>query len=327
MYELDINILYSSDENYVKHAAASLISLLKNNSDFNNINIFYLENNLSKVSKEKLREIVEGYDRKIIFIDSEQLCKKMVKKDDFPLAGYARLFISQIADIDKILYLDCDTIINSSLKSLWETEIESYLLAGVQDNPALYMVEAIGMDRNDRYINSGVMLINLKKWRETNLEDRFVEFIKSYRGKVPHHDQGVINGVCKDNILILNPKYNFMPQFIMHTSKQIKKLYNIKSYYTQAELDNAVHSPVIIHFITKFYGRPWEEKCTHPMKNTYINNLKDTSFEVELDNGKQDLKIKLRKFVFKNTPFIIFYLCERTLDFKRKRSIYSELKI
>ena len=77
----------------------------------------------------------------------------------------------------------------------------------------------VGLKYNDRYINSGVILINLKKWREDNLEKKFIDFINKYNGDVPCADQGTINGVCKNKILIIHPKYNTMTPMFSFSAK------------------------------------------------------------------------------------------------------------
>jgi len=323
---MNINILYSSDENYVRHAGTSLFSLLENNKKVEKISIYFIDNKISKGSKEKLILIASSFNRVINFIPIETLLVNLNKKDDFPLSGYARLFISKAVDVDKILYIDCDTIVKGSLEELWSIPINDYLVAGVQDNPAIYMAEIVGMNKMDRYINSGVLLMNLKKWRECNLENKFIHFMEKFEGKVPHHDQGVINGVCKDSILILNPKYNMMPQFLMYSAKQVKKLYDIKHYYLQEQLDEATKNPVIIHYISKFFNRPWFEDCNHPMKNLYMDYLNKTDWKNKLYKPNITYKVKIRKWVFNHMPFLIFSIIERILDIKRKMYLKKRYK-
>ncbi|MBR4893402.1 MAG: glycosyltransferase family 8 protein [Clostridia bacterium] len=320
----ELNVLYATDSNYSQHAAASIYSLLKNNSCFEKINIYIIDDNISDECKEKFYILSKEFPiSQIIFYPFKELSKnlKLNDKTGYAQVGYARLFLSKICDKDKILYIDCDTIVNGSLKELWETEMEDYIVAGVQDNPAFHSLEMVGMTRKHRYINGGVLLINLKKWREENAEERILQMIKDYNGFVPHHDQGIINGVFKDEIKILHPKFNTMSQFFDTKANQIKSLYDIENYYTQAELDEAVKNPAIIHYITKFYNRPWFKSCTHPLKDLYIENLKKTPFEVKLFDGELNKKIKIRKFIFNHFPFFVYSLCEKTLNIKRRKNV------
>lgn len=320
----ELNILYATDSNYSQHAAASIYSLLSHNRDFEKINIYIIDDNISEDCKEKFNLITKEFkNAEIIFYPFSEL-KKCVPSNDktgYAPVGYARLFLSKICDKKRILYIDCDTIINSSLKELWYYDLEGKVLGGVQDNPAFFSLTEVGMNKKHRYINGGVLLIDLIKWKEFNVEEKILKMIIDYSGFIPHHDQGIINGVLKDDMKILPPKFNTMSQFFDTKANEIKSLYDIENYYTQAELDEAVKSPVIIHYITKFYNRPWFKSCTHPLKNLYIESLSETPFEVKLFDGDLSGKVKLRKFVFNHFPFFVYYCLEKCLNVKRRKNV------
>lgn len=312
-----MNIVYATDEKYVRPLAVSIVSLFENNKNVEDIIVYIIENNVKEKSKSKLNEIAKKYNRIIKFIKFESICSDLKVDVKFPLVAYGRLFLYKIEEIDKILYLDSDTIINESLEELYNTDISEYEVAGVQDNAAYYLLKKIGMNRKNRYINSGVLLINLKKWRENEIGTRFLDFIKKYHGKVNHHDQGVINGVCKNSTLILNPRYNMMPEMIYMTVKESNLLYNVHNYYSQEEIKEAVERPVIIHFIEKFYSRPWKEDCTHPMKEKFFFYLEKISFSKELEKDGLSKRIEFRKKIYESCPFWFYVMFEKMLNIRR----------
>ena len=320
----ELNILYATDSNYSQHAAASMYSLLKNNKDFEKINIYIIDDNISDECKDKFNLMISEFkNASLIFYPFSKLKENIPQNDKtgYAQVGYARLFLSEILNKERILYIDCDTVINSSLKELWEYDLEGNVLGGIQDNPTLFALTEVGMSKAHRYINGGVLLIDLVKWKEFNAEEKILKMIEEHNGFVMHHDQGIVNGVLKDNIKILPPKFNTMSQFFDTKAKHIKSLYDIETYYTQKELDEAVKNPVIIHYISKFYNRPWFKSCTHPLKNLYIENLEKTPFEVKLFDGELSKKVKLRRFVFNHFPFFVYSTLERILNFKRKKNI------
>lgn len=321
-----MNIIYSSDEGYFQHAVASITSLLENNKN-NDIKIFYIENKLKKDSIQKLKEIIKQYKQKIEFISIDKICKGKAVNDNFPIAAFARLFIANYIDSERALYLDCDTIVMSDITELYNTNFDDCLVAGVQDNVEEIMKNIIGMHSDDRYINSGVLLINLKKWKNENIDEKIIAFLKKYNGKVPHHDQGIINGVCKDRIKILPPQYNFMSQFFIHSSTQMKRLSHSLNFYNDEELTYAKKNIVIIHYIEKFYGRPWSNYCTHPMKNQYDNYLQLSNISYKKSNIKLALPIRMRKFVYYHFPFIIYLIVENVLEIKRNIHIRKEYTV
>lgn len=312
------NIVYSTDENYCRHVAVSITSLLMNNEELKDINIYIVENNLSQESKKKLKRIVEKYDKNLIFLSCNELCKNLKVNTDFPKAAFSRLFLaSKLKNIDKILYIDSDTYVNKGIKDLYDTNIDDYEIAGVQDNAAYYLLKKIGMDKTDRYINSGVLLINLKKWRQDDVEKKICDFTEKHNGRVNHNDQGIINGVCRKKIYILNPKYNMMPEMIYLSVKQSNFLYKVYNYYTQEEITNAVENPVIVHYIEKFYSRPWKKDCTHPLKSKYLDILNKSEFDKKLEENGLNKKVQFRKKIYENVPFIIYAIVEKILNIRR----------
>lgn len=315
---MELNVLYSTDENYARHCATSIYSLLDNNKEFESINIYIIENNVNNESKGKITNIIKKFNRKIEFLELENFCCNFKKNNEYSLSYYARLFISNLpSEIEKILYIDCDTIINGPLKELLDVDISEYYFGAVQDSIQAQKMKFIEKGAEFRYINSGVLYINLKKFREDNIEKKFLNFIEKYCGNVPHHDQGILNGVCGEKILYLAPKYNLMPEMIYMNSKQIKNLYGLKYYYTDEELQEAKKNPIIVHFLTKWYNRPWYKTCTHPMKNLYIKYLNLTGFDNGLVDGDIKRRIKFQKKIFEKMPFFVFLIVQRIFDIRR----------
>ena len=316
-----MNVLYSTDENYSKICIASIHSLLESNKTNKEIKIYIIDNNIEKNTKKGFINLVEKYNRKIEFISCEDICKDLKKNNDFSVSSYARLFIQDSIKEDKVIYIDCDTVIRKDLSELWEKDLKENWISGVEDPLPSYLKEAIQMKRNDRYINAGVLIINLKKWREINFKEKVIKYIDNHKKNVVHHDQGIINGICKGKILYLEPKYNLMPEMIMMKESQLKKLYKLKNFYSESQLEEAKKDPYIVHYISKFYNRPWFKECTHPFKEDFRRY-----FEGELKSNPLSKKIKARKFVFDNLPFFIYLAMEDILDLKRKKTVKKIMK-
>ena len=121
------------------------------------------------------------------------------------LSAYARLFLARYISEDIVLYLDGDSVIQGDLSPLFKLDITKFYFAAVQDTAGTMYRNQVGISGNEKYINSGFMLINLKKWRDDNIEYQFLQFIRKYHGKVPCCDQETLNGVCKGNNDIAAP--------------------------------------------------------------------------------------------------------------------------
>jgi len=315
---LRLNVAYSSDDNYARHLGVSMISLFKNNISFDEIYVYIIENNISSTNKKKLNKIADEYERNIIYIPFKELCSDLKTNNNFPLSAYARLFLARIDDIEKIIYLDCDSIICDSFIELWKKDISDYYVAGVQDNVNQFYKLSIGLDKNFRYINSGFLLINIEKWRLHDLERKFMDFIAKHKGDVPHHDQGTINAVCKNSILLLHPRYNVLPPMFQFSRKEIMKLDNVNSYYSKEEINEAKQDPCFIHFTNSFFNRPWNENSTHPLKNIYLNYLNQSPWRGEIEDNKLNRNTRIMKTFYKYLPFYIYLFIDRLRILKKK---------
>ena len=305
---MDLHIAFSSDNNYVAHLGVAIISLLENNRKLNIINIHVLDNNISFENKERLKEIVSN-KASIYFYELSELLGKLDKQYNIPktisISAYARLFLSDILDenISKILYVDCDALFMDSLEKLWNIDISQNSVAGVLDHVGIQNKLKIGLKKDDYYINSGFLLINLEKWRKTNALKQMLYFIESKNGNVTHHDQGVINACFEDDILILPPHYNVMTSFFdFRDVESIKHYYGIANYYSQNDINEAKRNPVFVHFTPSFSKRPWVVGCKHPLKGIYKEYLLKTPFK----NNEQQKDKRPFKMLFLEKLFWVF---------------------
>ncbi|MBP3951516.1 glycosyltransferase family 8 protein [Bacillus suaedae] len=305
---MKMDVVYSSDDRYAQHVGVSMVSLFEKNPHFKEINIHLIENQISLVNRKKLRSISEEYNRSLTFLSFQDFSSELDlnMEHSISISAYARLFATRVVekDIDTLLYLDCDTIINTNLDELFTLNIKDYYVAGVEDTVSPETKKKVGLDSQKRYINSGVMLINLKKWREEGIEGKFINFINYYKGTVFHHDQGVINGVLSDQLLILPPKYNAMTPIFTMTRNEMIDYYNLKDIYNEEDLERAKTKPAIIHYTPAFVNRPWIKGCNHPLTYKYQQYLEMTPWKgTQLEKDNRKLPEKVVAFIFNHLPF------------------------
>ena len=212
-----LNVVYSSDENYAKFMAVSINSLYINNVEINELKVFVLDNNISLDSKIKLNNIAKRYNREIVYIAFSDIESKAKTKltNDRSLSMYSRLFIASLlpVDIEKVVYLDCDSLVLSSFSELLSIDLTSDLICGVKDIVSDHYKNSIWGNKDYSYINSGFLLINLSMWRRLSIESKIIEYINLHNGDVPHHDQGIINGLLYNQIRILPLRYNLITPY------------------------------------------------------------------------------------------------------------------
>ena len=316
-----MNIVYSSDDNYAQHLAVSILSLLKNNEDIEEINIFVISNKIQIKSKNRIEKIVENYKRRLYWVDFEPYSKELVLDMEWEIAisSYARLFLEKMLPewCEKVIYLDCDTVVCESLERLWKTPMEGYAVVGVKDIISDDFKYRIGLKADDVYINAGVMLINIEYWRRQKILSYFMNFIVARKGRVTHHDQGVINGVLSNYIKIVEPCYNSMTPFFTNKYSDLICFYKLKNYYTKEQIKEAVEHPIVIHYTPAFVGRVWEKGCKHPRAKEYLNYLEETEWRDNLiDAPKVPLKLQILFWMYGHIPI---RLLEIMLQFRRKK--------
>lgn len=292
-----MNIILATDDNFVQHCCVTMTSILKNNSNV----VFYLfTEGLSNCNTELLKEQVNSLDGilNICIVDSSIVSKfpmPSFMSNHISIATYYRLFSADIlpANVDKAIYLDCDIVVNDSLQSLWDMEISNYALGAVyqshQHNQESY--KRLSIPPEDGYFNAGVLLMNIKYWREKSVTDRLLGFVKSSYHLIHAHDQDVLNAVLHKETVVLDYIWNYRECFFNN------KHYD---YPNKVDYDDLNRAPIIIHYVSK--PKPWTYACTHPYKSLYYEYLQKTPFK----NFRP--KFKWGDFYeFKLIPFIIKY--------------------
>lgn len=187
-----------------------------------------------------------------------------------------RLFLCTILpdDIDRCIYLDCDTVIRHSLNEFWETDLGDKVVAAVDDCRSDRYKAELNLDSNSTYTNNGVLLIDLKSWREMNVEKEFLDFIIAHNGDITYVDQGVLNGVLakKGLVKVVHTKYDAMTVFFDFNFKDLMKVRKPEHHLSEQEYSETVTDPYIIHYTSCFLSgtRPWNENNNHPFVGDYL---------------------------------------------------------
>ena len=307
-----INVLFASNDKFAPYLGVAIYSFLKNNhQDFGKINIFILDKKISNENKIILEEIARPFiETDLIFIEDDGISEMLGKKvqANRALSAFSRLFAASFLDesIEKVLYLDADSLILSSFKELWETDMEDYYLAAVLDVGPDYVKTAVGLPKDAKFINSGVLLINLKKWREEDIESKFIDFLEKNNMQVYNNDQGIINATLNDSILIVDPKFNLMSPFLEKDYDDVIKWNGLKNYYDKETIENAIKNPVFLHFVHFINGRPWFKDTKHPCKDLYLKYASETQYKNDV--VVEDYRGLKYKLFFSLTNFLPYKL-------------------
>ena len=266
----DLHIVYASDDEFAEILGVSLTSLYENNKDMEQIHVYALDSKISEENKKKLSSVSRTYGRSDIqWIPAKDISEELnmdVVVDRGSLSQYARLFVSSVlpADLERVLYLDCDIVINQSLDELWNLDMHGKTIAALKDAFSKWYRANIDLKPTDIMFNSGVMLIDLKRWKDQKIEKRLMKFIASKNGRIQQGDQGALNAVLSHDTYCFEPRFNSVTIYYDFSYKEMMVYRKPPEFYTEAQVKEATENPVIIHFTTSFLSRrPWIEGCLH----------------------------------------------------------------
>lgn len=285
-----MNIVYTTNDGFVPQVAACMVSVMENNKDVESINFYIVSIKINNDYKKKLNEIVKPYGRNIYIIDFDDIRGMFDFEVDtlgWHITVLARLFFDKILpeSVEKIIYLDGDTIVRGNLSGLWNTDMEGSVIAGsLAPTKRTRAIETLGFTEKDGYINAGVLLIDLKRWREEKTGQRIIEYYKEHNGKLYANDQDAINGALRGEIKIISPKYNYYTSYIYYPYRALKKFQAPYKFIPKRVYDDAKENPVVIHYLGE--ERPWRKGCKHPYQKDFDKYLSMTPWKnMEKDKG------------------------------------------
>lgn len=219
-----IPIFFTIDDSYAPFLAVALNSAIKNADPKRQYKAIVLHQGLNQTNAGKLKALeTENFEIELMpmranFEALDDRMSNRLRCDYFTLTIYFRLFIpAMFPQYDKGIYIDSDVVLTSDVAALFDTQIGDNLIGAcndlsIADTPALvaYTENAVGVKKHE-YINSGVLLMNLKKMREVDLEGHFLKLLDTYHFDCIAPDQDYLNAMCNGKIYYLDEAWDAMP--------------------------------------------------------------------------------------------------------------------
>lgn len=257
--KVSIPVIYATDQNYFFYMVVSITSLAENAEKNTFYHITVLTAQELGGGKKILKELMSRYSNiriKTVIVDTEKFSRVHINNDHISTAAFYRLAISDYIQEDKCIYLDSDTLVTEDLQELWNYDITGYVIAGSRDIWIDMISEesredrrtAAGIPGMEEYINSGVLVFNLKKIRQEGWDKVFYEHLKkNYR----YEDQDILNVCCYHRILRLPDKWNNFTSVFEYEKTLLEAGVPEETISHYKELKG------ILHYINK-ECRPWE---------------------------------------------------------------------
>ncbi len=256
MCENKINLLYCGDKNIADGLLISLLSLMKNTENPLNVYVMTLKFEHEGNSCEPLSQSFAAYldgllreanpESSLTLIDASELFIKELPLSNlrtrFTPGCMLRLFADEIPSLpERILYLDNDTICRKDISSFYFQEMGQKEVVGVLDHYGSHFFRRKLLRRD--YLNSGVLLLNLKRIRETGLFSKCRRLCAEKEMLLP--DQSAINKLAVSK--------GYAPRHF-NEQRRLKKKTVIQHFTTHFRVFPYIH-PVT--------AKPWQIERMH----------------------------------------------------------------
>lgn len=300
-----INICLSADGSYAPYLGVTIQSIKANKSELDRYNVYILDGGISNVHKNKILKMVDNYFS-INFINIKEYLTNIDKKIfferiHFSIATYFRFFIPQIfPDHNKILYLDCDLIVNTDIAKLYHTNLDGFAIAASKDieicrrttnlmrqynETCTYLRETLKMKNIEMYFQAGVLLLDVQKLKSIDFTSKCIEKLKEIK-RPQLVDQDIMNSLFDGNYKNINMEWNVLwgiPYKEKNLDKQLpKEIYN--EYFLARE------KAYIVHYASDL--KPWKNPDIE-LADIWWQYARQTPFYEEIIYNNTKMQIML----------------------------------
>lgn len=281
--EFIINIVLAADNNFSMPLYVAIYSIIMNIGKDCSAHFYVLDGGLTVKNKKKINNILyfsNSYEKhQITWIDENENSVQ-----DFPLhsgmsrATYLRLFLPEFLpkDLGKVIYLDCDLILETDINELWKINLDEMIVGAARDLIVQTISHSTGVKnyityggkKTSPYFNSGVMLIDLNGWQREEVTKKSIEYLIKNKDVISLHEQEALNAALIGKWKELDPRWNQQGVvFWFSVLPETRFTYKIKNMYYEL-----VNNPFVIHYVSK--NKPWNYSCMHPLTGRFMYYLK-----------------------------------------------------
>ena len=263
------HVLMCCDGNYVQHVAVFLVSLVEHNRAAR-FHVVLACDELTTEMKSRFASTFDEYEN--IQITFSKLLGQDIEKypihPELTKESWGRIWIDHYfsPDIEKAFYFDPDIVVTGDLTDLLTMDLSDCLLAAVSI-PGSERAAVHGYDPAHGYFNSGVLAVNLRKWRQADRRTALIAYTQAHPERINDPDQDALNGCFHAERLHLDCIWNAITPFFRPDSTLP---------LPPVELERVRHDSRLVHFTGR--SKPWLFLCSHPRKADYLRFLRMTAW-------------------------------------------------
>ena len=303
-----MHIAFAIDSRFVRPCAVTMVSVLRNNVPYEIV--FHIVGlNLHQEDVAFLSALCDSYGAKVFFYEvAEEKMKGYEvtwEKQRLSKVVFFRCLLSSILplSVSKVLYLDCDVLVLSSLYGLWETDLTGVALAGVPDSFTVNPVHCrrLHYASSYNYFNGGVLLLNLEYWRAHGVERLCAEHYRMYPDRIVYNDQDLLNSLLHERKRLLDMKWNVQEGAYRRPKGK-------SAGWVPPHIET-ITRPAILHYSGR---KPWQYHCMHPLRRLYFEY---ESLLPGVEKKNDGWAVRLHRFVH-FLPYALGIKSEKYIDIR-----------
>ncbi len=279
-----LDVCYASSDEYAIHTGISLLSLFENNPGLVR-RVYLLDYGIQEQNRQRLTKTCSDHGVECLFTPALDTLAQLGKANGLmsfrnSYATYSRAFLDQLLpeQVDRVLYIDSDTVITGSVESLLHFDMTDKVIAGVAscfryslqtDEPRGKDSELDLLSGNKLYIQCGILLYCLDHWRKAGCFE-MIQHACTKLEKMRFADQTLINNAIPERYFGMLPigfnltMHNYCDEFLV-------RQYRRGGWYSEDEIRQALAHPTLIHFNGGRLQRPWFAECVSRRKEVYYH--------------------------------------------------------
>jgi lipopolysaccharide biosynthesis glycosyltransferase len=260
-----IHLLLCCDRGYAQHLCVALISLLTHNPDADFDVVIVTREDFGPAAPRLLKSLETFRNftlRFVLFQPPADL--NLPVRAHYSIDNYSRLWVAQFfsENVERVLYLDCDLIVLGDVAPMYGTDLDGALLGAVSI-PGSTRCALLGIPETYGYFNSGVMVIDLRQWRETNAAGELIRYVMQNPDKLIDADQDALNACFFARRKPLSYIWNVITPFYFD--------YHPLGLDT-VQVGQIRESACVVHF--NGASKPWSYMSRHPRRGDYLRYLR-----------------------------------------------------
>lgn len=277
-----MNFLLSANNLYILPVTVCITSILENHKN-EKVSVYIFQNDFTEKNKDTLNELGEKYQQNIFIIKIQDYFYNQVAVLRWSKETYYRLLINEFLpkDLDRILYLDCDIIVNKNIERFYNQDFKDFSIFALPEKQNNQERIRLGLENGD-YFQAGVLLFNLEKMRPIMNYEKSLEIINNLGDRLKAVDQDVINVAFNGRIKSINKKFNNMG-ISNFNGNNWQRLFNKVN-------KKEIEETYVFHYAT---GKPWNNLFAGSCEQVWYKYLRLSPFAYLYQTKFSKLKYKI----------------------------------